>query len=155
MFSAWAYSNVFQQNGYIVSKQLVGNLEWSIFLNSGALRFTPWKPGVDFSAAIQFGDLFPLNSWHLVTVFHDATANKVGMAMDNDAFTTGDTGGPLETPGNANFRLAGTDFGTPDQFTLNGRLDSALWMKPAGDLFGGFAEEIKSWLWNNGNGRQI
>lgn len=86
-----------------------------------------------------------LSTWHMVTGWHDATADTVNIAVNAITPDSAATGGALQAAGTADFNLGGYSGGN----FVNGRMaEVGLWKRV-------LTTQERLWLYNKGRGRSF
>lgn len=107
-----------------------GDREYSILYNQGTDRMAAAVFRATDSGVVVNADSFgspPLNTWMLVTVWHNSTADTLNIKINNGATDSQATGGALQAAGSAGFYIGQREGAT--QFWHEGLLDEAYLLK--------------------------
>lgn len=147
-FCFWAYMDTKPTvASWIVKYSAVaGNYDYQIYHDGTADRWKMVVCRATDSAQTVTANTFgaaSLSTWHMVTGWHDATADTVNIAINATAPDSAATGGSLQASGTADFNLGGYSGG---QF-VNGRMAEVGFWKRV------LTTQERLWLYNKGRGR--
>ena len=146
-FSIWVYPNALLANKHTFSKigTINANKEYVLLMRlaTGAMRFDWFTDAVGNKSSAQATDLLTAATWNYIFCYHDATANEIGISInDGTIVTTAATGG---NDGAAEFRIARENSTSND---WDGRVDAfGVWRRRI------TAAEVTD-LYNAGSGKQ-
>ena len=129
-FAGWVYFDSVAANRVILSKAAVGAIEYGIWTEFGAgvekIRFIKGVGAVNVVVDADVPCPPPVDTWHFVVVWHDATDNEIAIQVDNGTiYTTATVTGVSD--GGAAFQIGGwTGIGE----YMDGRIDEVgFWKK--------------------------
>lgn len=130
----------------VFGKQVAGDLEYGMLIhnNAGTLRLR-WVVRNIADSGTTFCDInyaLSLETWYFIYIYHDSTANELGVSVNNGAVTTIAHTGGIRDSGNA-FWL-----GRNQTLYHDGDLDEYNIWKPRV-----LTADNVTWLYNSGNGR--
>lgn len=147
-FCFWAYmdSKPAAASWIIKYSAVSGNYDYQIYHDGTADRWkmivTRATDSAQTVTANTAGSV-ALSTWHMVTGWHDATADTVNIAINDGAADSAATGGALQAAGTADFNLGGYSGG----FFVNGRMAEVGFWKRV------LTTRERRWLYNAGRGR--
>jgi hypothetical protein len=148
--AAWVYFDTKSHYRFIASKDgsSSGQREWVLVYDSVADRlqfvvFRATDSAVGVNAA-SFGSP-SVGSWLFVCGWHDASADLIGICVNNGSADTASTGGSLQSASSGEFRI-GSSAKFPAQYMMDGRIDSvSIWKRV-------LTSEERGALYNAGSG---